>query len=362
MAAALVAILLAAASPATTAEEADYARVNAAIVQGHIVPRYRALAEAASGFSASAESLCASSPPRDLASARAAFHEALDRWMAVEHIRHGPVELFMRNFRIYFWPDRRSRGARQLRQLLQGRDPAILAPDVFKSASVAVQGLPAAEHLLFGADTAAKLANAADGDYPCRLLAAIGRNVARMGADMAANWTEGPNAFVNELRRVGGPDARFVSHREATAEFVKGMFASLQTMTDLKLDRVLGKSLAAARPRLAESWRSGRSLRNLIVNLEALMALFEGEGGAGLRDLLGPADKALAGSLSRDLRAAIATARSIAAPLTRAVTDPALRPVAERLARQVRRLKESVSDRLVPALGTPLGFNARDGD
>lgn len=357
----LLAVMLAHAPP-VHAGEAAYARVTASIAHGHAIPRYRALSKAAAGFAAAATGFCGSAPPRDPAAVRAAFHAALDRWMAVEHIHHGPVEFYMRNFRLYFWPDRRSRGARQLRMLLQGRDRAVLAPGKFASASVAVQGFPAAARILFGKDTARKLVSGADGDYPCSLLAAIGRNIADIAAGMASNWTDGPDAFLNELRRAGGADTRFASHKEAAAAFVKGMYTALQTMTDLKLDRVLGKSIGAARPHRAESWRSGRSLRNLIVNLEALQALYQGENGEGLRNLLGPADAALDAAMSKAFRQALATARAIRHPLAQAVTDPAARPAVERLAKEIRALKDLVSDRLVPAFGTPLGFNARDGD
>jgi len=358
---ALLTIVLAESTQAT-AGEADYARVNASLARGHAIPRNRKLAQAAAAFDSSAAAFCRSPTPRDFKAVRAAFHAALDRWMAVEHIRHGPVELLMRNFRIYYWPDKRSRGARQMRQLLSRQDDAILAPDRFRSESVAVQGFPAAERLLFDADTAEALITGANGDYTCRLLAAIAANVAEMAAGMAANWTEGPSSFLNDLRHVGGTDARFASHKEATADFVKGMHTTLQLMTDMKLDRVLGKSIAAARPRLAESWRSERSLRNLDLNLEALLAMYEGEGGEGLRNLLGPSDEALAALLSKAFRQTLATARSIRIPLASAVSDPTMRPPVEQLAKEIRALKELVSGKLAPAIGTPLGFNALDGD
>lgn len=90
--------------------------------------------------------------------------------------------------------------------------------------------------------------------------------------------------------------------------------------------------------------------------------MYEGEGGPGFRHLLGPAHEALAALMSKAFRQTLATARTIRLPLARAVADPAARPSVVQLATEVRALKELVSGKLAPALGTPLGFNALDGD
>ena len=42
--------------------------------------------------------------------------------------------------------------------------------------------------------------------------------------------------------------------------------------------------------------------------------------------------------------------------------DPARRPAVEKLRREAAALKRLLADRLAPALGLPLGFNALDGD
>ena len=115
-------------------------------------------------------------------------------------------------------------------------------------------------------------------------------------------------------------------------------------------------------PRLAESRLSGRSLGNVIDNLAALRALYEGENGPGLGDLARTADPKLHKLLRKAFRITLGTARDIGRPLEEAAADAALRPKAEKLALQVRALKQIVRDRLAPALGFPVGFNALDGD
>lgn len=364
--AAMLAGVLFAMSPVTghaEPTETDYARINAAIATGHAAPRYALLAEAAQGFETSVNKLCQAPAPRDLSHARDAFGAALNAYMGIEHIQHGPVELFMRRFRLHYWPDKGSRGARQLRVLLAKRDKAILAPDHFARSSVALQGFPVAERLLFGADEAKTVAAAADGDYPCHLLMAVAHNIAAMATAMRTDWTPGTNgSYVDEIRAAGSKNARFANHKAATADFVKGIHTELELMVDTKLDRVVGRKTGTPRPHRAETWRSGHALGNIIANLTAMRAMYEGEGGPGLKALLGPGNAERAALLSKAFDQTLATAKSIRLPLAKAVVDPKARPVVERLALEARALKVLISGELAPALGTPLGFNALDGD
>ena len=136
----------------------------------------------------------------------------------------------------------------------------------------------------------------------------------------------------------------------------------MRFVADAKLRPVVGDSLQAARPHLAESRSSGRSTRNAVGNLEALQALYLGEGGPGLAALAGVADARLDRLLRKAFRLTLEAARSIEGPLENAATDPAARAKAERLTTRVRALRQIVRDRLAPALGFPVGFNALDGD
>ncbi len=350
------------AAGAAAAAEADFARVNESLALGHAAERYRRLSGAAADFGAAARASCGSPPPRELDGAAAAWHAAMDAWMSVEHVHHGPIELHMRRFRLHFWPDRRGRGGRQIQALLAGPDAARASPETLRSASVAVQGFPAAECLLFDARLRANLESGAEGDSACRLLVAIADNLADMSARLSSEWSAEGAAFPREIREAGSEGSRFASHRDATAEFVRGAHAALQVMAEMKVDRVMGKSPESARPRRAESWRAGRSLRNLVLNLEAIQAMYEGGDGPGLRRLLEPSHADLAGLLSRAFRQTLETARSIRPPLSRAVVDPAARDGLARLSAQLRGLVALVGGKAAPALGAPLGFNALDGD
>ena len=340
--------------------EAGYARVNAALVESHILPRYARLAAATKAFATAVERFRAADGEADRARARARFHDAMDAWMGVRHLRFGPVESFMRGHRFHFWPQARGKALDSVRALIAAGDEAALSPARIGRANVAVQGLLAAEVLLYDEDRLG-VRTAANAMARGLLRAAAG-NMRDMAAGIVADWRGGDDPFARTLTRPGPGNGYFQDHREATLAFFKSLHDGLQFVADVKLKPVLGDAARAARPHLAESRRSGRSLRNVIGNLEALQALYRGEDGPGLGDLAERADPKLDRLMRKAFRLTLATARSIVRPLEDAATDPSLRPKAEKLTIQVRALRQIVRDRLAPALALAVGFNALDGD
>lgn len=343
--------------------EADYARVNAALVEGHVVPRYARLAAATEAFAAAVDDFCADAGGESgRAAARARFHDAMDAWMAIRHLRFGPIELLMRGPRFYFWPQAQGKVREALRALaaLAEGDEAALLPPRFGRANVAAQGLLAAEALLYDEERLGVPTGA--GSVGCRVLRAVAGNLRGMAAGTAADWRGGAAAFARVVAQPGPENGYFQDHREATRTFFQSLHDGLRFVADAKLRPVVGDSLQAARPHLAESRSSGRSTRNAVGNLEALQALYLGEDGPGLGALAGAADAKLDRLLRKAFRLTLETARSIEGPLENAATDPATRVKAEKLTTRVRALRQIVRDRLAPALGFPVGFNALDGD
>ncbi len=361
---AVAVLTLIAAAPCAGAaplETDAFARVNAALVETHALPRYRQLAAATEAFAAAAGDFCAA--PGEAAArdrVRARFQEAMGAWMGVEHLRFGPIEILMRGHRFYFWPQARGKVTAAVRGVIAAGDEAAVRPSRIRQANVAIQGFLAAEVLLYG-DEALRAGGGA-GATGCALLTAIAANMRAMAADIRAGWQDGSDAFARTVTRPGPENGYFHDHKEATRAFFKGLHDSLQLIADVKLKPVIGDSPEKARPRLAESRLSGRSLGNVIDNLAALRALYEGEDGPGLGDLIRTADPELHKLLRKAFRLTLGTARGIGRPLEEAAVDAALRPKAGKLALQVRALRQIARDRLAPALGFPVGFNALDGD
>ena len=355
---ALILPVLVGAAPAWGQQEitpADYARVNAALTETHAVPRYERLATVTHAFAEAAGAFCAGTSPEGPASVRAAFHDAMDAWMGVQHLRFGPIESFNRAYRFYFWPQARAKVVDAVAELVAaGEEDERLAR--IDRANVAIQGLMAAEVLLYddrylGADAKG-----------CGLLLAAATNMRNMAAAILADWREGDASFAHMLA-TPGPDNPFVdSHAASTLSFFQSLHDSLQLIHDVNLKPVIGESAKTVRPVFAESRLSGRSQRNIVATLEALQALYLGEGSAGLGDLTAIADPKLDRLMRKAFRLTLATAQSIDGPIEHAAADPALRPPVEKLAKQVRALRQIVRDRLAPALGLAVGFNALDGD
>ena len=359
VAAALILSVSVGAVPAWSQQEiapADYARVNGALAETHAVSRYEGLATATEAFANAAQALCEGTSAAGPAQARAAFHDTMDAWMGVQHLRFGPAEWFNRAYRFYFWPQARAKAADAVAELVAaGEDADALAARI-GSANVAVQGLLAAEVLLHDARYLGADANG------CGLFIAVAENMQTMTADILAGWREGDAPFARLLTTPGADNPFVEDHAAATLAFFQSLHDSLQLIHDVNLKPVIGENAATVRPVLAESRLSGRSQRNIVVTLEALQALYLGEGGAGLGDLTAAADPKLDRLMRKAFRLTLATARSIEGPVENAAADTALRPPVEKLAKQVRALRQIVRDRLAPALGLAVGFNALDGD
>ena len=375
----LAAVLLCAASgaplPVAAAEgghgdriAADaYQRVNESLVEHHVLPRYRRFAEAAAHFREAAGALCASRSSDALDDARAGYHRAMDAWMAMQHLQFGPLEQELRAYRLYFWPQARGKVGEAIAALLSDGDPARLSPARFSGASVAVQGLPAAEHLLFV--SARALAGDGEAGRPaCGLLQAVAANIHEIASDALAEWRDAPPegwpSFADLVLRPGPDNADFPAPKDATLAFFAALHHGLQFIADVKLRPVVGESRDAARPRLAESRPSGRAMRNIELNLRALQALYAGEAGPGLGDLVKAHDEdaALDPLMRKAFRLTLETARSIDGALDEAVSDPGLRPRTEKLLVQTRALEQIVRTRVAEALDLRVGFNALDGD
>lgn len=353
-------LLLSAPAAARPLTEADYQAVNDALVEHHVVPRYRSLAEAMAALEGATGSYCAQPASASLEPVREAFGSALDAWMGVQHLRFGPVELFMRSYRLYFWPEGRGRIRQAVAELLATSDAALLEPERFRNASTAIQGLPAVEVLLYEPPGEAEGGVA----YRCALLTRITAGMSAMAEGIVADWQGGEVDFAGVVASPGPDNPYFGTARDATLAFFESLHNGLQLIADIKLKPVVGESAAAARPQLAETSASDRALRNIVLNLEALQGLYLGEGGTRLGALAAEhaSDPDLDPLMRKAFRLTLENARGIALPLPQAVTDPAARPAVEKLLTQVLALKQIVRTRLAAALDLAIGFNAMDGD
>ena len=336
------------------AEAAGFADANRAIVDRHILPGYDKLAAANRQLDQAAGRFCATPDAAGLDSLRAGFHRAMDAWQSIRHIRFGPVELFLRHHRFQIWPDRRNSVGKQLAGLIAEADPKVDDPALFAQASVAVQGLSALERLLFGASVSLDQFREI---YRCRLLRAITRGLDGMSAELLTEWSRGDATYRHTLTRPGPDNPVFDSHEAVSGRLLNELYTALTEMEELKLGKPMGENRERARSRKAESWRSGRSLRNLRLDLAALRDLYQ----AGFEGLIGDP------ALREKVNGAFDRAETRLAGLPGDALGPLLESAGGwkqlRQAQQaLDELRQMVSAELSPALGLPLGFNSLDGD
>jgi hypothetical protein len=352
--------LPAAAAAQAPAPAHDYQSFNVRLVAAQVVPAYEAFARASDALAAAIEPVCRDPGPERLANARDAFHAAMDAWMAVQHVTWGPVQVAFRRERIYFWPERPGVVDRALAELLARRDAGVLAPGALGRHSVAVQGLTALERLLF-AD--ARLAERRrfwlwrrPDPYRCDLALAIARQLVVVANEVALEW----RAKILPALAAGG-SIYFASPKAATKLLLTDLANLMQTVADLKLQPVLGASLAEARPDLAESRASGRSARNIVKNLESAHRLYAGSGAeAGFSAFVRSAGDGAErhARIERDFDDALRSARALPDRLDDAVTHAEERELVLAAFTRVESLRNRLREEVPPTADIVLGFTS----
>jgi predicted lipoprotein len=359
------ALLILAISAATPVAAYDRAALNRWLAIDYAGTRYQALAKTTARLKQSAETFCAKPDDPGLAQVRADFGAAMDAWMAVQALRFGPIMQTQRIDRLYFWPDKHNTANKQYAAAMNAQDPAVIASVASGSASAALQGLPTLERLLY-TDDAPLIGDDPGAAFRCKLAAAVAGNVAGIAAETRREWGDASSGFAKTILEAGGANASFADPRDATGAFVNSFLTAVELIADVKLARPLGLDATSTNPRLAESWRSGRSLQNIIVNLTSLRAMYDG-GGAGKPGLsIGLSESSeshIAAPLIDDaFDRALAVANAVTLPFDKAAADPTEREKLIQLTDAIRDIKRLAAAHLPGALDVAIGFNSLDGD
>lgn len=338
--------------------EADHAAIAKAALEQYIRPGYAELAESASSLKQSVDALCREPSAAALKVARDAFAAMVAAWSKVEPIRFGPVAREHRYERIFYWPDPKGLGARQVRGALAKLDPSVTQRESLASKSVALQGLPALEYLLYG-DSSGMLAEAgSEASFRCQFAASIAANLARMTGDIVDGWQDGAPFVISYLKP--GPDnPTYRTPKEVTLDLFKTFSAGIETVRDQKLAKTLGVSPERARPKLAPFWLSGLSFANMAGNLEGVRDLFTK---GSFAQVVHQESPGVEESILFDLDHAIDVMRGIDQPIAEAVRDEDLRAKLEALRVSLKSAATTAGDMIARGAGLAFGFNAMDGD
>ncbi len=305
-----------------------------AVINDHILPGYEAFADATKALETAAGD-CAP------AAVRPAWNAAFDAWMGVSHLRFGPVEEEGRSVVIAFWPDARGATPKALAGLISAEDPIIDTPEGTAQISVAARGLYALEYLLYDPQFADS------GPYGCALVQALTADLAAIAGAVNDDWQD---SFAETLRMAGAADnATYLSDREAKQALFTALLTGLEFTADQRLGRPMG-TFERPRPTRAETWRSERSLRNVVLSLQAMSGLAQ-----ALTDGAAPQTEAA-------LAHAVDLAEKLDDPVFAGVSDPTGRLKVEVVQQAVRAPRETALTEIGPSLGVAPGFNSADGD
>jgi uncharacterized protein len=329
------------------ASAADHREAALRVAREFALPRYEALAGATSAQAAAWNSTCTSKSPRDLKALDEAFHAAADAWSQVEFLRYGPISEDFRFERMAHWPERRNAVSRALSNLTSRPDADVFSAERFQETSVAGQGFSALERLLFEKETRDGLRSEKPvSERLCRVGQSIAQALAATSRKVSDEWRQKTLPMLEQT-----DEARA---REAVTRLVTDLLTALEMVEDFKLMAPLGQSTDAARPTMAEMWRSKRSMRAIRLNLEAAHALSQA--------LLGPnPDDEGRGSLSA-LENTGSVAGNTPEDLGTAIADPRQRRQVVLLRDVVSSARTLVTASLPAALDITTGFNSLDGD
>jgi len=333
----LTAAVLAVTAATPAAAATDYPALQMTLYEEYIQPDYDNLARKTHALEYKTVGHCkyvGENP--DMLAVRTAFHDAVDAWQMAQHIRHGAIARHDRHARLQFWPDKRGITERHMRKLLAEPVAADFKDDLPR-ASVAIQGFPALERLLFADVPLSRHLQPGEKAVRCTVAVAIAHNIANIAAALKAESATPPVDAKTDIR-----------------DTVNDLVTGLEFVQSLKLKLPTGKE--RPRPRLLENWRSVRSLKNVEINIRALRNLYE------VLAATIPEDNPQHSLIRSQFDAAEDAIRAMGEN-GKELLGEELGPVRFRaLAGTLETIRDLIAKTLPGHLGIDLGFNSLDGD
>jgi predicted lipoprotein len=307
---------------------------------GAVELQYAELSAASERLEASAARFCQSPDEALRQRLENDWLSAYQAWQAVRFIQFGPVEQNSRGWQLQFWPDRKNLVGSKVRGWLKAAE----APDAqdIASDSVAIQGFPALEYLLY--DDAMDVQALSD-TGACSLMQAITTHLADTTSALHRDWQA------------------FGEHYLDTADYTETTLASaiqaLEILEDKRLGEPMGLKGAPANGYLAEAWRSGQTVRLVESSLEGLRTGFL----PGLTALLREADALPLAEAFRDqLDKTLVQASELPPGLVPSLEDEEAFRGLQSLYLDISQLRHLLGNEIAGELGLVRGFNSSDGD
>lgn len=348
----LAAVLIALATPALAAP-VPVSEVIERAVEDYIRPGFSELAESAATLHSATEALCADPGAAAHAAARQGFGDVVTAFSRIEFVRFGPLSQQNRLDRLFFWPDRKGIGLKQIQALLA--EPPVEPLDM-STKSVALQGFGALEFVLFG--TGSEVLASADGVNRCIYARAITAGIATITAEIVADWMA-PDGIAARMENPSAQNTDFRSHTEVLEALTGVLAHGVEAIRDTRLLPFIGKDGKTYKPKSAPFWRSGMTGPVLRANIEGLTRLYV----VSRVGLAASADNLwVDNGITFELANASRATAGLDAPVDQALADPAEARGYAYLLILTQSLQVLLGENLPAALGLSVGFSALDGD
>jgi uncharacterized protein len=353
----LVCLLAAACEPAF-----DKRAMVASIVDQVLVPEHADLAARTQELAAAATAFCVAPNSAGMNDIRAAWHAARASQKKIDVFAFGPYSdpVLRLGPKLDAWPARPD----TIMMLLAGTQPIDAAS--LANLGTPSRGMPVIEWLLYApGDATTSLAAFTNSARRCAYLSAAATDAATNAAALRDAWDPAKNGYAKELENAGSGSPYYVTVREAVNELYNRSQFLVENARELKLGKPAGKATSGMpQPDQVESLTSGRSLQDLLDNLNGLLHVLYGHRGTtpgiGMIDYLEARDATLVPVLIASIGDAIKALNAVPPPLSEAVVDhPAQVEAAYQALRSLHRL---IGVDIANTLGVTVTFNDTDGD
>ncbi len=323
-------------------------------VERSIAPGFQRLAQQSRDLQQHFEQGCVQADPAWLNQASSGFGGVVQAWSAVAFLRFGPLVENNRYERLSFWPDPRGVMLRQvsgvLAQYQKGKTDEPLG-----QMSVAIQGIPALEYVLYRDKGILNQTLAPDEREPlCRYAADLTKNIASVANELNDAWLLPDGEYARRFAQPGANNPVYRNNQEVLSEGVKALSTGLQFVRDIQLAPPLMGSETQVEIKRAPYWRSGLTGPAVAAALTGMRTFVLAA------DLLPPDQKWIVDQIEAELGRAAGQAEDLS--VADEASESSLRQEWMLLGRIVDNAKDLTDADLASALGVNAGFNALDGD
>ncbi len=269
-------------------------------------------------------------------------------WASVQHIQFGPMAYLKRKERFQYWPDKHKVGGKQIRRLINSSTKLPDAEEIAEK-SVAVQGLPALETLLFSSSK--KIAK-----RQCLLASTISKNLHAIAQENYSLWTEEPVNFSKEFKIEKYNSGVFNSQKDIDSEFFNSIRTQLRIIEHLKIPDLNTKKKVSFRN--LEAWKSNISLDIIKENIASLKKHDQ----HAFYQSLEAIDPKSAHDINNAFDNAMAAINKIPEPLSTTLREKNATQEINQARKKIKDLITTVNIELTNNLKLQSAFNSLDGD